>query len=95
MKLTERQSLLKAQYHFDCKCCICTDSLKDKFFQNIEGLVCLKCNNDIQATLTDLDINDTVSCSLCHEQFKTKEYKKRLIKVEKIYNKGKSRFFSH
>lgn len=95
MKLAERQSLLKAQYHFDCKCCICVDSQIDKFFQIIDGLVCLKCNNDIQATLTDLDINDTVYCSKCNEQFKTKEYKKHLIKVEKMFNKGKSNFTSH
>lgn len=90
MRLIERQSLLKAQYHFDCKCCICTNPYNDNmFFKNIEGLVCLKCNNNIQATLTDLDDSDTVYCVLCHEKFRTIEYKRRLIISDKIYDEGK------
>jgi len=90
MRLIERQASLKAQYHFDCKCCVCMDPHRDDiFFQMVEGLVCLSCHNNIQATLTDLDINDTISCNKCSKLLKTLDYKKKLIKADKIYDKGK------
>lgn len=90
MRLVERQASLKTQYHFDCKCCICMDPCKDNmFFQAIEGLVCLSCSNEIQATIADLDVSDTVYCDLCRKQSKTVEYKRQLIKADKTYSKGK------
>jgi len=90
MRLVNRQLSLKAQYHFDCKCCICSDPCKnDLLFQIIEGLVCLSCNHAIQATLEDLDVSDTVACDLCSELFKTSEYRSRLIKAKQIYIEGK------
>lgn len=91
MRLVERQAVLKSQYHFDCKCSICIDLHKDKFFQIVEGLVCPLCNTEIEATLSDLDISDSVNCNLCPtERFKSIDIKRRLIKAEKTYNKGKS-----
>lgn len=91
MRLVDRQTSLKAQYHFDCKCFVCIDPNKDNMhFQKVEGLVCLSCNNEIQATLVDLDVNDTVYCDLCSKQFRSSDYKKRLILADKTYNKGKS-----
>lgn len=90
MRLLERQASLKAQYHFDCKCCICMDPYKDdKFFQIIDGLVCLSCSNEIEAIISDLDDSDTVYCNLCRKQFRSVEYKRWLIKADKNYNKGK------
>lgn len=91
MRLVERQTSLKAQYHFECKCYICMDPRKDNLlFQIIEGLVCLSCNNEICATLADLDNCNTVHCDLCSERFKTSEYKRRLNTADKTYNKGKN-----
>lgn len=93
MRLAERQISLKAQYHFDCKCCICVDPCKDDmFFQKIEGLVCLSCNREIPATIADLDVSDTVYCDLCRKQFRTLEYKRRLVKADTTYNEGKKNY---
>lgn len=90
MRLVDRQTLLKAQYHFDCKCFVCMDPRKDNiYFQKVEGLVCLSCNNEIQATVPDLDVNDTIRCDLCSRQFRTSDYKKHLIFADKTYNKGR------
>lgn len=93
MRLVERQASLKAQYHFDCKCCSCMDPCKDDvFFRTIEGLVCLSCNKEIQATISDLDVSDSVNCNLCFKQLKTLEFKRWLIKADKTYDKGKKSF---
>lgn len=90
MRLVNRQASLKEQYHFDCKCSICMDPHKDDMFFNIvEGLVCLSCNSEIPVTLSDLDVSDTVYCDLCFKQFRTLDFKKRLLKADKTYNKGK------
>jgi len=62
----------------------------DMFFKIVEGLVCLSCNNEISATLSDLDENDTVYCDLCLKQFRTLDFKRRLLKADKTYNKGKN-----
>lgn len=93
MRLVERQASLKAQYHFDCKCCICVDPCEDDmFFQKIDGLVCLSCNHEIQATILDLDVSGTVYCDLCRKQFKTVEYKRRLVTADTTYNEGKRNY---
>jgi len=90
MRLIERQTSLMAQYHFECKCRICVNPRKDNvLFQIIEGLVCLSCNNDIQATLANLDDSNSVFCNFCSKRFSTTEYKRRLIFANKTYNKGK------
>lgn len=90
MRLVDRQVSLKTQYHFDCKCCVCSDPHKnDTFFQRIEGLVCLSCNNTIQATLEDLDVKDTVSCNLCSKLFKSLDYQSRLTIAKTNYIEGK------
>lgn len=90
MRLAERQASLKSQYHFVCKCCICINPhIDSSFFQIIEGLACLLCKNEIQATLTDLDVSNTVACDLCSKQLKTSEYKKKLVKANNVYYEGK------
>jgi len=62
----------------------------DMFFKIVEGLVCLSCHNEIPATLSDLDVNDSVYCGLCCARFRTLDYKRGLLKADKTYNKGKS-----
>lgn len=90
MRLAQRQTILKEQYHFDCKCCICMDPTKDyNFFKVIEGLVCLTCRREIPATLSDLEDNETVDCNSCQKQFKTLDYKRRISKADRTYAKGK------
>lgn len=91
MRLVDRQISLKEQYHFDCKCSICMDPQKDDMlFKIVEGLVCFLCHNEISATLSDLDVNDTVYCDFCFKHFRTLDFKRRLLKADKTYNKGKS-----
>lgn len=91
MKLVERLAVLKSQYHFDCKCRICIDPSNDKFFKTVEGLVCPLCNTEIDATLSDLDTSDSIICNLCpKERFRSLDIKRRLMKADKVYNKGKS-----
>lgn len=90
MKLDKRLAILKSQYHFDCKCCICIDPCIDKFFQIIEGLKCPLCNTEIEATLSNLDVSDSISCNSCPGRFRSLDIKRRLIKAEKNYNKGKN-----
>lgn len=62
----------------------------DMLFKIIEGLVCLSCHNEISATLSDLDVKDSVYCGLCRVRFRTLDYKRGLLKADKTYNKGKS-----
>ncbi|CAH1725534.1 SET and MYND domain-containing protein 4-like [Aphis gossypii] len=89
MRLVDRQISLKEQYHFDCKCSICMDPQKDDMlFKIVEGLVCFLCHNEISATLSDLDVNDTVYCDFCFKHFRTLDFKRRLLKADKTYNKG-------
>jgi len=91
MRLVDRQASLKNQYHFDCECYKCLDPLTDDlFFKSFEGLVCLRCRNGIPATLSDLDVNETVYCGLCCVRFRTFDYKRKLLKADKTFNKGKS-----
>lgn len=93
MRLVNRQASLKEQYHFDCKCCVCMDPRSDEmFFKIVEGLVCLSCHNEIPATLSNLDVDDTVYCGLCYVRFRTLDYKRGLLKADKTYNKGKSSY---
>lgn len=85
-----RQASLKAQYHFDCKCIICINPHEDnKFFKLYEGLLCLTCNHEINATLEDLNNSDKIYCDLCPVQFNTTDYKNRLTEANKLYNEGK------
>lgn len=91
MRLVDRQASLKNQYHFDCECDTCLDpQTDDLFFKSFERLVCLRCHNEIPATLSDLDVNETVYCGLCCVRIRTLDYKRNLLKADKTYNKGKS-----
>lgn len=90
MPFAERQSSLKAQYHFDCKCCVCVDPSKDDLFFSIyNGLVCLSCKQEIKATLSDLNTSDIVQCCWCSEQFSSMKYNDGLLQADEIYNRGK------
>jgi len=91
MRLVDRQASLKNQYHFDCECYTCLDPHTDElFFKTFEGLVCFQCHNGISATLSDLDVNETVYCGLCRVRFRTLDYTRKLHKADKTFNKGKS-----
>lgn len=90
MRKNKRQPELKAQYHFDCQCCICTDPQEEeKFYQVIEGLVCLSCHNPIQATMEDLKTSDKLCCDSCSKQFGVEKYKECLMIGEHTFDEGK------
>ncbi|XP_060860952.1 SET and MYND domain-containing protein 4-like isoform X1 [Metopolophium dirhodum] len=89
MRLVERQASLKNQYHFDCECSMCLDpQTDDLFFKTFEGLACFQCGYGITATLSDLDVNETVYCGSCRVRFRTLDYARKLLKADKTYNKG-------
>lgn len=91
MRYFERQTLLKNQYHFECKCSICIDPHKnDKLFQIIEGIKCKKCQGDLEMTFTDLNASVQVSCYLCNTKINAMVYNHCLSRADKLYNKGEN-----
>lgn len=91
MRCLERQTLLKSQYHFECKCSICIEPHKyDKLFQIVEGLKCMKCRGNLEITLADLNNCVQIPCYLCNKKITASEYNTFLSRADNFYNKGKN-----
>ncbi|VVC39982.1 Tetratricopeptide repeat,Zinc finger, MYND-type,Tetratricopeptide-like helical domain,SET domain [Cinara cedri] len=89
MRYSERQKVLKKQYHFECDCIVCINPRdENKFYQIFEGLKCLSCYGETKETLDDLVQNNLIACHFCYKIYNAADYRKVLSLAEKFCYEG-------
>ena len=63
--LTERQEILKAQYHFICDCISCKRKELVEFQERFSALRCHHCGGPIQNPVSEAALNHSMPCFDC------------------------------